>query len=369
MMKNASGSFNPFQSTGLVAVVGTIFALVIAGTALGLGLGIGLHSDSQNLTLVTSTTISTSVTTASTSTTTSTILSTYQGSLTNSSAVYGGVNQSTTNYTFEAIQVYTNTTGTYTFTGTSGSNLQLYGYLYNGTFIPTNPQTNLITKSDSSSGSSLQFNLTSAITSFTEYILLVTSANQTSTGSFNITASGPGTILFTRRNVYSQFVNYGSTFNSGTDQVTNGSVYINLNNPVTGVDGTVITGYVSQVSMTFSVAPNATGGLIYIYVMNRTATTLTFTPSGFYQIPSTSLSSTTGVQTVSLPRNQLPVNTGQYIGVGQSTGGGSLAAVQNQNSASFVTSSFTSLPAATYTNVTNGVAFQYQIYTAGAVYG
>ena len=137
--------------------------------------------------------------------TTSTILSTYQGSLSNSSAVYGGVTQSTTNYTYEAIQVYTNRTGTYTFTGTSGNNLQLYGYLYNGTFIPTNPQTNLITKSDNASGSSFQFNLTSAITSFTEYILVVTSANQTSTGSFNINASGPGTILFTRRNVYSQF--------------------------------------------------------------------------------------------------------------------------------------------------------------------
>lgn len=118
--------------------------------------------------------------------------------------MYGGVNQATTNYTFETIQVYTNTSGNYTFTGTSGSNLQLYGYLYNGTFIPTNPQTNLITKSDNSSGTSFQFNLTSAIASFTEYILLVTSANQTSTGAFNITASGPGTILFTRRNVYSQ---------------------------------------------------------------------------------------------------------------------------------------------------------------------
>ena len=65
MMKKASASFNPFQSIGLVAVVGTIFALVIAGTALGLGLGIGLHNDGQNLTLVTSTTISTSVATTS----------------------------------------------------------------------------------------------------------------------------------------------------------------------------------------------------------------------------------------------------------------------------------------------------------------
>lgn len=63
MMKYSYGPFNPFKSTGLLIAVGTFFALVIAGTAVGLGLGIGLHNDDGNLTVVTTTNASTTVAT------------------------------------------------------------------------------------------------------------------------------------------------------------------------------------------------------------------------------------------------------------------------------------------------------------------
>ncbi|UJR09427.1 hypothetical protein I4U23_013667 [Adineta vaga] len=369
-----TNSFDPMESTGLMAAVGGFLALVFIGTGLGLGLGIGLHGDSGNLTLVTttsttSTTDSTTVSTTTTlTTTTASTSSSYQGTLTSSSAVYGGVNQSTTNYTYEAINVYPTSNGSYTFTSTGDSGLQFYGYLYNNTFVPSNPQTNLIARSDNSSGAS-QFNLTSTLQSLTDYVLVVTTANRTSTGSFNITATGPGTIYFTRRNVFSQVVNYGSTINNGADQATNGLIVINTNNVVQGVDGTLTTGYVGQVSMSFFSAPTASSGLIYVYVMNRTGTTLTFTPNAIYQIPSTSITATTGVQTFTLPRNQLPVVTGQYVGVGQSTGGGSLAGVQNQALATLTPTNFTSLSAATFTNVTTGAAYLYQIFLFAAVAG
>ena len=114
--------------------------------------------------------------------------------------MYGGVNQSSTNYTYEVIQVVPDTNGTYTFVSTSGSNLKFYGYLYNGSFIPSSPLTNLIARSDSLTGT-LQFNLTSTLVEDTEYLLVVTTSNQTATGPFNITASGPGLIAFTRRSV------------------------------------------------------------------------------------------------------------------------------------------------------------------------
>lgn len=122
----------------------------------------------------------------------------YSGSLSSASGLFGGINQATANYSYEAIQVIAATSGTYVFTSATGSNLKLNGYLYNNTFYPTNPLTNLIARGDGNSGS-LNFNLSSALEAGKEYILVVTSDNQTNTGSFNVTATGPGTVAFTRR--------------------------------------------------------------------------------------------------------------------------------------------------------------------------
>lgn len=310
----------------------------------------------------------------------------YQGTLSNTSSVYGGVSQASANYIYEAIQVIPATTGTYVLTSTSTSNLKLYGYLYDTNFTVTSPLTNLIARDDSST-TSLQFSVSSALTALREYVLVVTAANQSSTGSFNITASGPGVVGFSRRNIFSQngkppslsrlshichfcfSVTYGQTLNNGVDDGTDGFVTINLNDVITGVDGTLITGYVNQVSMSFIVAPTVSTASIYIYVMNRVGSTFTFTPVYSYQIPTTSISATTGVQTYAIPRNQLPVVTGQYVALGMGTTSGSLPGVANKSQCYLATTNFASLAAATYTNATNGIAFLYQVYLVGVVQG
>ncbi|CAF1475613.1 unnamed protein product [Adineta ricciae] len=340
-------------STGIMAAAATGVALIIVGTSLGLGLGIGLHSDDQNLTSIT---------------TTATNQSVYQGSLSSSSAVYGGVNQSSTNYTYEVIQVVPDTNGSYTFVSTSGSNLQFYGYLYNGSFIPSSPLTNLITRSDSLTGT-LQFNLTSTLVENSEYLLVVTTSNQTATGSFNITATGPGLVAFTRRSVAATSATYGAIVINTTNTQLTGNLFVNTNDVVKDVDGVLTFAYISQVTMTFFTAPTVGSGLIYIVVLNRTGSTLIFSPNATYQIPTANITSTASVQTYSIPRNQLPVVSGQYVGVGLSTGGGSLNQLANVPSASLVVSNFGTLAAATYTNNTNGVAFQFVLYTTTAVIG
>ena len=129
--------------------------------------------------------------------------SVYSGALSSASAVYGGVNQSALNFTYETIQVVPTANGTYTFTSASSSNLKLLGYLYNNSFIATNPSTNLLARDDSTTGS-LQFNVSSTLQAGIEYILVVTNANETTTGSFNVTATGPGNVTFTRRSPFTQ---------------------------------------------------------------------------------------------------------------------------------------------------------------------
>ncbi|CAF4288599.1 unnamed protein product, partial [Adineta steineri] len=75
-------------------------------------------------------------------------------------------------------------------------------------------------------------------------------------------------------------------------------------------------------------------------------------------------------QTISLPVNQLPTVTGQYVGVGFSTGGGSLYAVANR-SQYFLSSvsNFSAVTSATYTNISQGIAFSFQLYISGVVFG
>ena len=164
-------------------------------------------------------------------------------------------------------------------------------------------------------------------------------------------------------------VTYGTVTNNAADGASNGTVIINTNDVISGVDGTATTAYVTHVSMSFFTAPTAGTGEIYIYVFNGTVSTLVFTPNIIYQIPSSSINGTTGVQTFSIPRNQLPVVTGQYVGVGLGTGGGSLNQVLNMPHAFLAVSNFTSLTTATYTAATTAIAFLFQVYTAGSVVG
>ena len=115
---------------------------------------------------------------------------------------------------------------------------------------------------------------------------------------------------------------YGTVSNSGTDDSSNGRIQINAQDVITGVDGVSTMGYVDLISLSFSIAPNTTTPMIFLYVLNQTSA-LVFTATIVYQIPYASITTgVTGVQNISLPFDQLPVVSGQYVGIGMGTGGG-----------------------------------------------
>jgi hypothetical protein len=113
------------------------------------------------------------------------------------------VNQSSLTYYYEAIDMLVSTTGSYTLKNTGTSNVAFYGYLYNNSFDVINPLTNLIARTDQTNNKSSQFTITSNLVYGVEYVLVVTTANQSATGAFNITASGPGSVTFVRRRPFS----------------------------------------------------------------------------------------------------------------------------------------------------------------------
>ena len=96
-------------------------------------------------------------------------------------------------YYYEAIEIRVNTTGTYTFS-TSSNIADTYGYLYQGNFYPTYPQYNIVTQDDDGSGKG-QFQLTATLRSDLVYILVFTTYNKLTTGSFEISASGPDNVF------------------------------------------------------------------------------------------------------------------------------------------------------------------------------
>ncbi len=164
---------------------------------------------------------------------------------------------------------------------------------------------------------------------------------------------------------------YGTTLNDGTDAGTDGNVQINADDVITGVDGVSANAYVQLVSFSFYTAPSTTTPTIWLYVMNRTSSTLVFTPNVIYQIPYASITTNVnGTQNISLAIDVLPVVSGQYIGVGFDTGGGSLTTVENQTQYFFANvTSFSSLTTATYGTQTDGFAFSFELYIAAIVFG
>jgi hypothetical protein len=80
--------------------------------------------------------------------------------------------------------------GYYTLTSKSESYMDLYGYLYTDNFNPNNPSMNLLLENNYGCGYS-QFKLTAHLESYTDYILVVTTYSQNTTGAFSILVSGP----------------------------------------------------------------------------------------------------------------------------------------------------------------------------------
>lgn len=96
-------------------------------------------------------------------------------------------------YYYEAIEIRVNTTGTYTF-NTSSSIPDTYGYLYQGNFYPSYPQYNIVVQDDDSAGNN-QFKLVATLRSDLTYILVFTTYQQSTTGTFEIVASGPDNVF------------------------------------------------------------------------------------------------------------------------------------------------------------------------------
>lgn len=102
-------------------------------------------------------------------------------------------------YYYEAIHVTASTTGTYIIQ--SYSSMDTYGFIYTGTFDPSNTPSNLFMYNDDGAGNN-QFQFTVILEAGMTYILVVSTFGQYATGAFSITAKGPGT--FTYNNIAAQ---------------------------------------------------------------------------------------------------------------------------------------------------------------------
>jgi hypothetical protein len=103
------------------------------------------------------------------------------------------------NYYYEAIQVNAVEDGIYNLW--SNSTMDTCGYLYNDTFNPFKPSTNLLVSDDDSNGGS-QFKLTSCLRANTTYLLLVTTYYRNKVGPFSIFVSGPNNVNLNRIREY-----------------------------------------------------------------------------------------------------------------------------------------------------------------------
>ncbi|CAF3417508.1 unnamed protein product [Rotaria socialis] len=120
------------------------------------------------------------------------ILSYYSSALTLSSERYSNQNKY-----YEAIEVIVYITGSYSFTSTS--NMDTFGYLYTGQFNPSNQNLNMLTYNDDSGSN--QFRLIADLEAGVTYTLVVTTFGSDVRGAFTVIARGPTYVNFLPRNV------------------------------------------------------------------------------------------------------------------------------------------------------------------------
>ncbi|CAF1552686.1 unnamed protein product, partial [Adineta ricciae] len=96
-------------------------------------------------------------------------------------------------YYYQAVKINISISGYHTIV--SNSSMDTYGYLYNSTFDPLIPSQNLIVQNDDDAGNH-QFKLRYLFQSAETYILVVTTYYINTTGSFTLTATGEGSVIF-----------------------------------------------------------------------------------------------------------------------------------------------------------------------------
>ncbi len=121
------------------------------------------------------------------------VTSTFSSAWTSSSPTFTRPGTTTGSYYYAAIQVSVSTSGNYGFG--SGSSLDTYGYLYDGSFNPSNPSLNLVAQNDDGLGG-LQFYISVYLLSGRKYTLVATTHNAGNIGSFTIAALGPNYLSF-----------------------------------------------------------------------------------------------------------------------------------------------------------------------------
>lgn len=125
----------------------------------------------------------------------------YSSILTSNSPTYMHPNSYGTNY-YDALQMNVTETGTYAIF--SKSTINLYGFLYNNTFIPYDPTANLIIGNNDGC-SYEQFLLTLILHAHMTYELVITTWDPIVIGSFSITISGPNDVFLNRISKYSSY--------------------------------------------------------------------------------------------------------------------------------------------------------------------
>jgi hypothetical protein len=119
----------------------------------------------------------------------------YSGMLTTDSRLYHRViPPSSYGYYYEAIEMNVSVSGTYSLT--SSSSVDTYGFIYTNSFNPINPRWNLLSENDDG-GVGVQFKLTIYLQREITYILVVTTFATKTTGAFLVVGSGPASITFT----------------------------------------------------------------------------------------------------------------------------------------------------------------------------
>jgi hypothetical protein len=103
------------------------------------------------------------------------------------------------NYYYQAIKVNVVEDGIYNLS--SNSTMDTCGYLYNDTFNPFKPSTNLLVRDDDRNGG-YQFRLTICLRANTTYLLLVTTYYRNTVGPFSIIVSGPNNVDLNRIREY-----------------------------------------------------------------------------------------------------------------------------------------------------------------------
>lgn len=123
----------------------------------------------------------------------------YSSELTESSGTFIPATCDRLKYYYEAVQV--NVLGADCYSLSSNSTIDIYGYIYNGTFDPFNPSQNLFLQNNNNMNGT-QFKLITSLLINTTYVLVVTTLHVNVTARFSVLVSGSNNVGFNRISEY-----------------------------------------------------------------------------------------------------------------------------------------------------------------------